>query len=238
MKYPQKIHILVTSWHEEERQRIIAILSEQKDFFIAGIEKDESGAIMRTDKLKPDVLILDLRGMDSYELAPIIRRRSPSTAIVLLCDNDEESYVSLALKAGITGFILKKIDIDILAFVVRIVVSGRRYVSPSIISNMFKNAIPAKRKELKEQIMQLFTPAERRIIAYIAGGFSYGEIAKLLNYSEGSIKNCVMNIKRKTKLRNRVQIALYSLIFGLIEVEQLGFLGEIVNGQFPDNTIK
>jgi len=223
------INIFVTSGHDEDCKRIIDILSDQNDFRIAGVEKDESGTIIKSERLKPDVLVLDLQpqGLGGEELAPIIHRRSPSTAIVMLCDKDEENYAGLALKAGISGFLLKEHDTDKLVPVIKIVSSGGYYISASIIIRVFSEVIftrnfPGQIIGQKPHLLFL-SPAERSIITYIAQGLSDKEIAKHLHLSAGAVKNCITAIKRKTKLKNRVQIVVYSLVYGLINFEQLRF---------------
>jgi len=229
------IDIFITSGYDEDCKRILAILSNQNGFHIAGIEKDESGTIIKSERLKPDVLILDLQptGMGGDKLAPIIHRRSPSTAIVMLCDKDEVNYAGLALKAGISGFLLREADTDKLVPVIKIVASGGYYISASIIIRVFSavtflNQFP---RQKIEQNHAALSPAERDIITGIASGFSDEEIAKYLNFSAGTIKNYMTSIKRKTKLKNRVQIAMFSLACGLISFEQLEFIKTIDN--FP-----
>ena len=218
------INLLVASWHDEYRSRILTALSGQNDFFITGVEKDESGTIIKSERLKPDVLILDLR-LGGEELAPIIHRRSPSTAIIMLCDKDEDDYAGLAIKAGISGFLLKEYDTDKLVPVIKIVSSGGYYISASITIRVFSAVtfIHTFPGQITERRHTIFSPAERGIVTDIAQGLSDEEIAKHLHFSTGTIKNCLTAIKRKTKLKNRVQIVVYSLIYGLISFEQLRF---------------
>jgi len=245
-----EINIFVTSTDDEECKHILDILSEQNDFHIAGVEKDESGTIIKSERLKPDVLVLDLHSpaLGGEELAPIIHRRSPETAIVMLCENDEENYAGLALKSGIAGFLLKEEDTDKLVPVIKIVFCGGYYVSAPIFIRVLNsitlmNGFQGRIMEQKSGLT--FSPAERGIILDIARGFKDVEIAKHLNYSAGTIKNIVMAIKRKTKLKNRVQIAVFSLVHGLISFEQLEFgdkapwiNGANIGGEIEDKSEK
>jgi len=218
------IRIFIASRHDEDSRRILNILSDQNNFRIAGVEKDEAGTIIKSAQLKPDVLIMDLQppGITGEELAPIIHRRSPSTAIVMLCDKDEDNYACAALKAGVSGFLLKEADTDKLVHVVNIVSLGGYYISASIIIRVF-NAL-LHQKQFTEQFYKnsglFFTPAERGIITDIARGLSDEEISNHLNYRIGTIRNCLTDIRRKTKLNNRVQIVIFSLIHGLINIDQ------------------
>ena len=217
------INIFIASGNDENCKRILNTLSDQNDFHIAGIEKDEAGTIIKSARVKPDVLIIDLQppGMSGEELAPIIHRRSPSTAIIMLCDKDEDNYACVALKAGISGFLLKNADTDKLAPVVRIVSSGGYYISASIITRVFSDLILKKKfPEQPNNFCRFYTATERAIITDIARGISDEEIANHLNYNIGTIRNCLTNIRRKTKLKDRVHIVIFSLIHGLINIDQ------------------
>jgi len=219
------INILITSKHNEDCNRILAVLSAQNDFHIAGIEKDETGTIIKSERLQPDILILDIQpqGMGGEELAPIIHRRSPSTIIIMLSDRDDENYARLAIKAGISGYLLKEKDTDILASVVKIVFSGGYFISASII-NRFINTTAFTGQFPEQETGQnytLFSQAERSIVTDLARGYSDTEIANHLNFSKGTIKNYLTAIKNKLKLKNRIQIVVFSLLFGLIRLENL-----------------
>jgi len=219
-----EISIFITSTDDETCTRLIDVLSEQKDFHIVGVEKDESGTIIKSERLKPDVMILDLQssGLGADELAPIIHRRSPSTAIIMLCDKDEENYAGLALRSGISGFLLRETDMDKLVSVVRIVSSGGCYVSASIINRVFNALFFQNQDGGYYKTEMFFTPVERGIITDLAHGLSDEETAEHLNYSVGTIRNCLSAIKRKTKLKTRVQIVIFSLVHGLININQFG----------------
>jgi two-component system nitrate/nitrite response regulator NarL len=217
------INIFVASGNDEDCERILNTLSDQNDFRIAGVEKDEAGTIIKSAQLKPDVLIIDLQppGMGGEVLAPIIHRRSPSTAIIMLCDKEEDNYVCVALKAGISGFLLKNVDTDKLAPVVKIVYSGGYYISAPIITRIFSDlTLKKKLPELpNNNFGRFYTTTERIIITDIARGFSDEEIANHMNYNIGTIRNCLTDIRRKTKLKNRVHIVIFSLIHGLINID-------------------
>jgi DNA-binding NarL/FixJ family response regulator len=225
--------ILVTARNDNELNNILTAISAQDDLRIVGVENDETGTIIKSERLKPDVLIMDLQppGMDGSDLVPIIHRRSPSTAIIMMCDRDENDYATKAFRAGISGFMLRETDINRLIPAVKIVILGGLYVSPSIIlralgSFAISSQFPGQVIELNRQFgyeekLYFYTPTERGIILGIAKGYTDDEIANNLNLSTGTIKNNITVIKRKTKMKTRTQIVLFSIATGLIKLEQL-----------------
>lgn len=239
------ISILITSWHDEDRNRIHAILSEQNDFIIASVEKDEAGTIIKSERLKPNVLIMDLHplsSLDGTELASIIRRRSPSTSIIMMSDKDDDSYAAMALKAGVTGFLSRNVDMNKLLLAIRIVSLGEYYISKSITERVFDTIhyyrqLPGQLAITRPMETTLsLSKTERFILTHLARGLSDKEIARDLNFNKGSIKNCLYMLKRRTKLKNRVQIVLFSLVYGYISPELLDIFR--TNRQFTNDTVQ
>jgi two-component system nitrate/nitrite response regulator NarL len=225
------INVLVTAKNNENKKSILAATSEHNDLQIIGIENDETGAVIKSEQLKPDVLIMDLQppGLDGVELAPIIHRRSPETAIVMICDRDENEYANLALQAGISGYLLRNADMEKLYYIVKIANLGGYYFNSSIINKTFKtisliNQFPGQFIEIQNKLKNKnicfsFSPVERLIITKMALGYPDKKIAKYFNYSEGTITNIINTIRRKTKVKSRMQIVTFSLFYGLINMD-------------------
>jgi DNA-binding NarL/FixJ family response regulator len=226
------INILVVSCKKSVNQnRIIAQLSSQEDFNVVGVAKDDADAIIKSITLKPDVIILDLRppGLEGTDITPMIHRRSPSSAIILMNDKgeNEDYYACMALRAGISGFLVNEKDKEKLVSVVRIVHLGGCYFNP-LINDRICNAVSLmdyfqgqsalcmkfEQKDMAD--CPSFSPTERSIVICIVQGYADKEIAEYLHLNIGSIRNCLTSIRRKTKLKSRVHIAIFSLIYGII----------------------
>jgi len=247
------INILIASRNDEDAKHILISLSEEKNFYIAGIEKNETDTIIKTERLNPDILILDLQlsEANSPEFIRIVRRLSPCTSIIILNEECEyadsedisiissiEIHASLAMKAGVSGFLLKRTDINKLAIVIKLVLSGGHYISDSITGKIlsavtFITQLPV---QMAEKYPSFFTPVEQCIVTDLANGLSDNEIAKRLNFSQGSIKNILTAIKRNVKLKNRIEIVVFSIVFGLIRWDQLDIYKN--NGHFLNDTIQ
>ena len=222
--------ILITANDNEDFKCIHNALNSQNDLNIIGVESDESNTIIKSERLKPDVLIFDLKpsGIDGVELAPIIHRRSPSTGIIMMCDIDENDYAGKALRAGILGYLLRKADMNKILPAVKIVSLGGYYFSASILLKalntiMLMKRFPGQFLEINDSY-PAFSSTERNIVEYIVQGFSDDEIAFLLNLSAGTVRNYITVIKRKTKQKNRIQAVLFSIIHGLVSMEHSGLL--------------
>jgi DNA-binding NarL/FixJ family response regulator len=228
------ITIVIVCTNLKEREKIAGLLSAHHDFQIAAVGKDGYDALQSVKNLKPDVLIMDLHlpGIDAAEFAPILKRASPNTALMVLSNVDENHHAGRVVKAGIAAYLLKQEDMNKLAACVRLVCSGGYYISAPIIIRVF-GAVSFLRyfpgqasgfsgflDKYGSKIPPL-SGSERGIITLLTQGFNINEIAKNLHLAEGTVRNCLTSIKRKIGAKNRIQIAIYALIYGLISFESL-----------------
>jgi len=210
------ISITIASKHKDDCKTINTLLAGQEDFKIASIGADGFHAVRSSMTLKPDIIIMDydLEAVNSPDLAPVIKRYSPSTALIALCPDKECGVVDKALKAGISGFLLWKKDLEKLASAIRSVYYGGWYIS-----ELGKNQLLTKLGLINPAIpfpRHLLTITENNIFNGIILGQDDKEIAENLNMSPGALRNCVNKAKKKTKLHNRTQIAVYALLSGMI----------------------
>lgn len=232
-------NIIVASKYEKDQKLIISALPETMGFNIVGVENDESETIIRSQRLQPDVLILDfnITIITSTELLSIIRRLSPSTSIIILCENNEDDRVMLAIRAGISGYLIKEDDFEKLAYVIKLAVLGGCYINASIIRRIVnktkilnqlsehlfadKLAEIAGNNENANDIYSFFSPLEKIVITKMAQGYSDNQIAKHTGYNVGTIRNSLLEVKRNINFNTRIEIVLFSLFYGIIRLENL-----------------
>lgn len=224
------INILVASHNEEMQACILTILENESIFSVAGVVKDGTDAIIAADRIKPEVIILDLKlDVESWlNTVRIIHRRSPSSAIIVLNNNDNNDFVSFAFKAGVSGFLLSDEDLDKLSHIIKLVSLGGKYVSASIMDRIY-NAVSLTTQlpgQFNEIDYSIFTSVERDIITGLAKGYTDDEIAEDLHLCKGSIRNCITTIRRKTRMKSRIGIVVFSLIYGLVRLEDFGSWNE------------
>jgi DNA-binding NarL/FixJ family response regulator len=221
------INISITGKDERDRKAIADLLAGHEDFRISSVGIDGFDAINSAKKYRPDIIITDfiMTDIDSTELAPIIKRHSPSTKLITLCSRieeevSEEGTLGKALMAGISGYLLKQGDFDNLASSVRSVFHGGLYVSDRV-----KRSVPVffKGFPLQENNngRRCFSPTELQIFYHIALGYKDAEIARKLNISRGTLRNSVWRAKRKTGLLNRTQVTVFALFNGMINSNEI-----------------
>jgi two-component system, NarL family, nitrate/nitrite response regulator NarL len=218
------INITIVSKHEDDLKTIITLLAEQDDFHITNTGKDGYDALKSAMTQRPDIIIMDfsMEDIDSPDLAPIIKRNSPSTALIVLCSRDERDIVAKVFNAGISGYLLRQDGFNNLASSIRSVFYGGLYVSKSVKNHALSRLPPTEAFPAASGVSRpSFTHTEQGILYGISRGCTDREIAKNLNINIGSLRNCVQHIKKKTGLHNRSQIIIYALFTGIINAGKI-----------------
>jgi DNA-binding NarL/FixJ family response regulator len=128
------ITIVLVDDHKIVRQDIKGLLEDEPDFKVIGGAANGTEGIELLGSLKPDILISDLMmdGLNGIDVTREVRKRSPETKTIILSMYDDPGYINRALQEGARGYVLKGSGIDELVTAIRRVVSGDRYLSPSI----------------------------------------------------------------------------------------------------------
>jgi DNA-binding NarL/FixJ family response regulator len=221
------ISIAIFSQYKEDRQTISGLLEEQEDFRIADIGVDGFDALQSATALRPDIIIMDftMQDIDSPNLAPVIKRKSPSTALIVLCSYDEQDAAVRALKAGISGCLPRQGGFDNLVSSVRSVFYGGLYFNETARDRALSFMWEAEKSMFPEGFhisQNLFSATEICIFHDIILGLTDKEIAKNLNMSTNSLRNCVNRVKQKTGLHNRTQITVSALLSGIVRLPAPG----------------
>ena len=217
------ISIAVACKDPDDRETIIAILSRQDDFQIACIAEDGFDLIRSVANQAPDVAIMDfhLEDIESPALAPIIKRKSPTTSLIMLCSQEDCGAVEQSLKAGFSGCLKRQRGFDNLASSVRSVYHGGLYVSrPDWDRAPGCLALRAAYLEMQQRIFPVFSPTELGILSGIVLGRTDMEIAIGLNIAVGTVRNCVNHAKKITGFKNRAQVIVYALRNGMLQTDE------------------
>lgn len=203
------------------REGFRALLSAEPDLSVIGDASDGRTAVNEVVRLKPDVVLLDVRmpEMNGLEAAAeIIRRRiHPEPRILMLTTFDIDDYVFEALRIGASGFMLKDAPADELARAVRVVAAGEALLAPSITRRLIEDAT-RRRSTIRPESPQLraLTPREREVLELIAKGLSNTEIADELFLAEQTVKTHVGKVLAKLRLRDRAQAVVFAYESGVV----------------------
>jgi DNA-binding NarL/FixJ family response regulator len=192
------------------RQGLHGLLRLEADFDIVGEAENGQQAIELVAQLQPDVVLMDIRMpvCNGVEATKAIHQSYPWVRILVLTTFDEDEYVWPSLQAGALGYLLKSTPAKQVADAVRTVAQGHSQLGPTIASKVFS--------QLGQPIISSnlnatdgLSSSEVEIVKLIGVGQSNREIAKILNLSEGTVRNYVSNILQHLNLRDRTQVALW-----------------------------
>jgi DNA-binding NarL/FixJ family response regulator len=221
------IRVLLVDDQTLIRQGIAMLLELEPDLEVVGAVGDGRAAIEAVERLRPDVVLMDVRmpEMDGVTATRELHRRFPDIGVIILTTFDDDEYIFEGLKAGARGYLLKDISSEEMAEAVRTVARGEALIQPSIarkvvaeFSRLAAGSPPApERSPLK--MPGALTERELDVLKALARGMSNKEIAAALVITEGTVKTHISNILAKLDVRDRTQAVLKAQQLRLLESE-------------------
>ena len=215
------ISIILADDHPVVRRGMQALLESEPDFSIAGVAADGLETVRLAERLKPDVLVLDLMmpGLSGMEVLRILRERSPRTRIVILSMYSSSAFVAQALQNGAIGYVLKGCTEENLVRAVREAAAGRRYLSPPV-TEIAINAYIEQSKTGLFDPHDTLAPRQREVLQMAAEGKTSGEIAERLHISPRTVENHRATIMKKLGLQTQTDLIRHAIRHGLISPEE------------------
>ena len=213
------IRVLLVDDEAMVRVGLRMVLSAEPDVEVVGEAADGATAEAMARELQPDLVLMDVRmpGVDGLEGARRVLATVPATRVVMLTTFDEDAYVEAALRAGVSGFLLKVAPPERLIDAVRTVAGGGGLLDPAVtlrVIGSFASA-PAPRSRPATELAAL-TEREKDVLRLIARGMSNAEIAGELFLGEATVKTHVSGLLGKLGLRDRVQAVVAAYESGLV----------------------
>jgi NarL family two-component system response regulator YdfI len=196
------IKIIIADDHLIIRQGLRLILETENDLDLVGEASDGNEAISLCKKLKPDVVLMDLRmpNMDGLTAIEKLRAEQPHIAVVILTTFNEDELMLRGLQAGARGYLLKDTDRNTLFDTIRAAARGETLLKPEIMARVLSQANTTK-KEANEPVN--LTDRELEVLAAVARGERSKEIAVQLGISERTIKAHLASIYNKLGVDSR-----------------------------------
>ena len=208
------IRILLADDHALVRQGFRMILSAQPDMEIVGEAGDGREAVTLAEKLKPDVVLMDVTmpDLNGIEATRRVAASVPRARVLALSMHKDAVYVREILRAGARGYLLKdSVDSDLLA-AVRAVAKGEGYLSPSV-----SDAVLTDYRRHVSDPLDLLTSREREVLQMIAEGKTNKEIASSLNLSVYTVEAHRGRLMEKLNLHSTGELVRFALRNGLID---------------------
>ncbi len=208
--------VLIADDDDLMRAGLAAVLSSDPTIEVVAQASTGREAVDRTRRLKPEVVLMDVRmpDLDGIAATRELSQSTPDTRILSLTTFEQDDYIFGGLRAGASGFLLKRTRPEELIAAVHTIAAGESLLSPSVtrrvIDRMSAHPGPDPRGGAGETGADELTPREREVLALIARGLSNGEIARTLVIEGSTVKTHVKRILMKLGLRDRVQAVIYA----------------------------
>jgi two-component system response regulator NreC len=208
-----RIRILLADDHMMVRQGIRALL-EKEGFDVVAEAMDGREAVRLAEKLKPDVAVLDIAMplLNGIDAAREIRRVSPRTKTTLLTVHEENQYVVEALRAGVTGYVVKTKAAEDLVKAIREVSLGAVYMSPGVSREAVRAYLDGT-----EPSTDGLTPREREVLQLVAEGKTTKEVAAVLGISVKTAESHRSRIMEKLDIHETASLVRYAIRLGVIQ---------------------
>ena len=218
----QRIRILIVDDHAILRQALRQLLDLRQEVEVVGDAANGREAIAATEKLMPDVVLMDMvmPGLNGLEATRQIRKRFPKTRVLILTGYMEDEQILSALRAGAAGYVVKRSDTEELLLGIQAVHRGNTYFSAVISDGDAVNQYlwQAKQEDGKAGY-DLLTSREREVLQLIAEGYSNQKIAQELFISVKTVEAHKAHIMSKLHARNRTDLIRYALRKGLVGLD-------------------
>jgi RNA polymerase sigma factor (sigma-70 family) len=210
--------VLIADDDDLMRAGLVELLSGEPEIEVIGEASTGREAVERTRRLDPDVVLMDIRmpDLDGIEATRELTRAAPRARVLILTTFEQDEYIFGALRAGASGFLLKRTRPEELIAAVHTVGAGDSLLSPSVTSRVIDRMAQQPAPDLAGQAkLQELTPREREVLELVARGLPNREIAKELVVEESTVRTHVKRILMKLGLRDRVQIVIYAYETGV-----------------------
>lgn len=209
----QSINILLADDHLLVRNGIKSLLEEAPYLHVVGEASNGKEALNLCKKIKPDLLIVDVRMpvMDGIEAVGRLKEYAPETKSIVLSMHDSEEYILKSIQAGADGYLLKDTEKSEFLKAVKTVCQGGKYfsgdISNVIVSNYLQNSSAEQKPQKILTNSAKLTKKEIEILHFILSGMTNVEISKKLGKSKRTIETHRFNLMKKMNVKNLIELS-------------------------------
>ena len=210
------MRVLIADDQTLVRQGIRGLLELGKEFEIVAEAGDGDEALKLILQLEPQVALLDVRmpGKNGVEVLRALREKKDQTPVILLTTFDDDAVLLEGVRAGIAGYLLKDVSLEVLTQALHTAAAGKTTILPAITERAAKAVKKSGTKFEAAEMPDVLSEREREVLRLMAGGYSNREIADALGTAEGTVKNQASSILSKLGVRDRTRAVLKALEMG------------------------
>jgi DNA-binding NarL/FixJ family response regulator len=212
--------IVIADDHAIIRDGVRALLSAADDMDVVGEASDGQQAVDLAIAREPDVILMDIAmpGLGGLEATLEIRKRVPRAKIIVLTQYGDPEYVRRFLKAGVSGYVLKKAAGADLVSAIRAVARGGLVLDPEVARDAFQDSGTPAQADVPDPYETL-TDREKQVLKLVAEGHSNKEVAELLNISVKTAMSHREHVMLKLRVHNRTELVRFAIRAGVIRAE-------------------
>jgi DNA-binding NarL/FixJ family response regulator len=210
--------VLIADDDDLMRAGLVELLTADPTIQIVGQASTGRQAVEQARQLIPDVVLMDVRmpDLDGIGATRELARTAPRSKVLILTTFEQDDYIFGALRAGASGFLLKRTRPEELIAAVHTIAAGDSLLSPSVTRRVIDRMAQQPTPEFADQAkLNTLTPREREILLFVARGMANREIAAALVVEESTIRTHVKRVLMKLDLRDRIQAVIFAYESGL-----------------------
>jgi len=215
-----KIRILIADDHKIVRQGIRKLLETEPDLQIVGEACDGRDATIKTQQLKPDLVLMDIAmsNLNGLEATRQIKKMLPKTKILILTMHKNEEYILQSLQAGASGYLLKESAVEDLVSAIHSVYELDSFLSPAISKTVIEAYLNKKKTGKQTSAFEILSDREREVLQLIAEGYTNQKIANTLFISVKTVEAHRSNIMRKLDIHDITELVKYAIKKGIVDL--------------------
>jgi DNA-binding NarL/FixJ family response regulator len=215
----KQLRILLADDHVTVRRGLKLLIDAERDMEVIGEAGDGNEAVQKARELNPDVIVMDISmpGVSGLAATRTLKKIKPDAVIVTLTRHPDNAYLQELLRAGVSGYVLKRSAPTELLHAIRAAAAGGQYLDTTLTAGI--TAAVAGRDTRAKMPVTALTERESAVLRLIASGYSNKEIATNLSLSVKTVEAHKANAMRKLELTGRIDIVKYAILQGWLNNE-------------------
>lgn len=216
-----KTKVLIADDHALVREGIAAFLNLSDEFEVVAEASDGIEAIEKTNKHRPDIVIMDINmpKLGGLEATIEIKKNSPGTKVLVLTQYEDKEYINRFLKAGVSGYLLKKAVGSDLITGLKAIARGELYLYSSIATEVVARYLQGDKPTEAEDSYEKLSDREKQVLKLVAEGYTHKEIADMLGISVKTVIAHQTNLGEKLGIHSRAGFIKFAIQRGIIKID-------------------